>query len=106
MFELVKKWNRKKFNKNSFTDLVVFKSFCDYSCFISEGQKNMLTNKILDMPDDLNKRESQDLSSINLNEIWELEFWMKKLKVTKEKLKEAVKAVGTSVAAVRKYLQK
>jgi len=106
MFELVKKWNRKKFNKNSFTDLVVFKSFCDYSCFISEDQKNMLTNKILDMPDDLNKRESQDLSSINLNEIWELEFWMKKLKVTKEKLKEAVKAVGTSVAAVRKYLQK
>ncbi len=66
----------------------------------------MLTNKTLHMPDDLNERGSQDSSRINLNEIWELEFWMKKLKVTREKLKEAVKAVGTSVAAVRKYLQK
>ena len=58
------------------------------------------------MPDNSNKLGSQDSSRININEMWEVEFWIKKLQVTKEKLKEAVKAVGTSVAAVRKYLQK
>ena len=40
------------------------------------------------------------------NETWELEYWSKKFGVTKEKLKEAVKAVGTSAAAVQKYLGK
>ena len=69
-------------------------------------KKEYANGKTLYMADDLNKRGSQDSSNINLNEIWELEFWMKKLKVTKEKLKEAVKAVGSSVAAVQKYLQK
>jgi len=66
----------------------------------------MLTNKTPHMPDDKNEKGFQDSSRININEIWELEFWIKKLQVTKEKLKEAVKAVGTSVAAVRKHLQK
>jgi Protein of unknown function (DUF3606) len=58
------------------------------------------------MPDNTAKQGSSDSSRININEMWEVEFWVKKLHVTKEKLKEAVKAVGTSVAAVRKYLQK
>ena len=56
------------------------------------------------MPDNINKHGSQDSSRININEIWEVEFWIKKLHITKKKLKEAVNAVGTSVAAVRKYL--
>jgi len=58
------------------------------------------------MPDNLNKQSSFDSRRINLNEMWEVEFWVKKLQVTKEKLKEAVRAVGTSVAAVRKYFKK
>jgi dihydroxyacetone kinase-like predicted kinase len=58
------------------------------------------------MSDDSNKQSFQDASRININEVWEVEFWIKKLQVTKEKLKEAVKTVGSSVAAVQKYLQK
>jgi len=43
---------------------------------------------------------------VNVNETWELEYWSKKFGVTKERLKEAVKAVGTSAAEVQKYLGK
>jgi hypothetical protein len=75
-----------------------------------EAEKNILAYVLLtkkpDMPDNLNKKSSSDSNRINLNEMWEVEFWIKKLQITKEKLKEAVKAVGTSVTAVRKYLQK
>ena len=66
----------------------------------------MLTNKVLHMPDDINERVSRFQAVSNINEIWELEFWIKKFQVIKEKLKEAVKAVGSSVTAVQKYLQK
>lgn len=58
------------------------------------------------MSDDLNKRRPQDATKINVNESWELDYWSKELGVTKERLKEAVKAVGTSVAAVKKHLGK
>ncbi|WBX97022.1 DUF3606 domain-containing protein [Chryseobacterium gambrini] len=58
------------------------------------------------MSDDLSKRRPQDASKVNVNETWELEYWSNKFGVTKEKLKEAVKAVGTSAAAVQKYLGK
>ncbi|MDM1556117.1 DUF3606 domain-containing protein [Chryseobacterium indologenes] len=58
------------------------------------------------MSDDLSKRRPQDASKINVNEYWELEYWSKELGVTKEQLKEAVRAVGTSVAAVKRYLGK
>ncbi|MDQ1162540.1 galactose-1-phosphate uridylyltransferase [Chryseobacterium sp. SORGH_AS 447] len=58
------------------------------------------------MSDDLNKRRPQDASKINVHEDWELEYWSKELGVSKEKIREAVKAVGTSVAAVRRYLGK
>jgi Protein of unknown function (DUF3606) len=57
------------------------------------------------MSDDLSKRKPQDTSKVNLNETWELEYWSNKFGVTKEKLKEAVKAVGTSAAAVQKYFR-
>ncbi|WP_288462566.1 DUF3606 domain-containing protein [uncultured Chryseobacterium sp.] len=56
--------------------------------------------------DGLSKRRPQDASKVNVNETWELEYWSKKFGVTKELLKEAVKAVGTSAAAVKKYLLK
>ena len=58
------------------------------------------------MSDDPNKRRPQDSSRINIHEEWELNWWSEELGVSKEKLKEAVQAVGTSAAAVRKYLGK
>ncbi|WP_419487357.1 DUF3606 domain-containing protein [Chryseobacterium bernardetii] len=58
------------------------------------------------MSDDLSKRRPQDATKVNVNETWELEYWSKKFGVTKEKLKEAVKVVGTSAAAVQQYLGK
>ncbi|OHT31634.1 DUF3606 domain-containing protein [Elizabethkingia meningoseptica] len=57
------------------------------------------------MSDDLSKRRPQDATKVNVNETWELEYWSNKSGVTKEKLKEAVKAVGNA-AAVQKYLGK
>lgn len=58
------------------------------------------------MSDDLSKRRPQDATKVNVNESWELNYWSKKFGVTKERLKEAVKAVGTSVAAVKRYIGK
>ena len=58
------------------------------------------------MCDDLSKRRPQDATKVNVNESWELGYWSKEFGVTKERLKEAVKAVGTSVAAVKRYLGK
>lgn len=58
------------------------------------------------MSDDLGKRRPQDASKINVHEDWELEYWSKELGVSKERIREAVKAVGTSAAAVRRYLGK
>lgn len=65
-----------------------------------------LTNKLFIMSDDLRKKRPQDVTKVNVNETWELEYWSKKFGVTKERLKEAVKAVGTSAAEVQKYLGK
>lgn len=58
------------------------------------------------MSDDLSKRRPQDAAKVNVNESWELDYWSKKFSVTKERLKEAVKAVGTSAISVQKYLGK
>ncbi|MGD8562232.1 MAG: DUF3606 domain-containing protein [Desulfarculaceae bacterium] len=56
------------------------------------------------MPDDLNRKRPQDSNKINVNQPWEIEYWTKKLGVTKEELGEAVKAVGPSVTDVKRYL--
>lgn len=58
------------------------------------------------MSDDLEKKIPQDATKVNVNETWELDYWSKKFGVTEERLKEAVKAVGTSADAVEKYLRK
>lgn len=58
------------------------------------------------MSDDLSKKRPQDATKVNVNESWELEYWSKKFGVTKDQLKNAVKAVGVSAAAVKKYLGK
>lgn len=57
------------------------------------------------MNDDLSNKPL-DATRININEEWELDQRPKKFGVTNEQLKEAVEAIGTSVAAVKKYLAK
>ena len=56
--------------------------------------------------DDKAKTGTPDNKLINVHENYEVEYWTKELGINKDKLKEAVDAVGTSVAAVKKYLQK
>lgn len=57
------------------------------------------------MSDDLKDRGPQDRSQINVNETWELDYWSDKLGVSKDRLKAAVQAVGTSVDKVKKELR-
>jgi len=49
---------------------------------------------------------SPDRDRINVNEDYELQYWSEKFGVSRDKIKEAVEAVGTSVEAVQKYLNK
>lgn len=58
------------------------------------------------MPDDKKKTHPQDANRINISEDYEVSYWCKKFDCTKSELVAAVKAVGTSAAAVRKYLGK
>lgn len=58
------------------------------------------------MSDNLQKKRPQDASKVNVHEAWEVAYWCKEFGVTESKLKEAVKAVGVSAAAVKKYLGK
>jgi hypothetical protein len=57
------------------------------------------------MADDLSKRGPQDRSRVNVNEDWEVRWWCKEFGCTEAQLRAAVRAVGVSVAAVRKHLQ-
>jgi len=56
--------------------------------------------------DDLSKKRPQDSSKISLTESWEVDYWCKALGVSETTLRAAVKAVGHSASAVRKYLGK
>lgn len=58
------------------------------------------------MADDKTKRGPPDAQRINVNEPYEVSYWTKTLGVSEQKLREAVRAVGVSVAAVKKYLGK
>lgn len=58
------------------------------------------------MPDDKTKKRPQDSSRINIHEPYEVNYWCDALGCTEVKLKAAVKAVGDSAAAVKKYLGK
>ncbi|WP_454804570.1 DUF3606 domain-containing protein [Mucilaginibacter phyllosphaerae] len=49
---------------------------------------------------------SPDRDRINVNEDYELQYWSEKFNVSREILKDAVKAVGTSVKEVQEYLNK
>ncbi|WP_447981334.1 DUF3606 domain-containing protein [Achromobacter kerstersii] len=58
------------------------------------------------MSDDLTNRGPQDRARINVNEDHELRYWTKQLGVSELQLREAVKAVGVSVEAVKQHLKK
>lgn len=58
------------------------------------------------MTDNLKIRQPQDPTKINVHEAWELDYWTKKLGVSAQQLKDAVKAVGVTVTAVKKHLGK
>lgn len=58
------------------------------------------------MSDDKNKTASPDRDRINVNEDYEVQYWTKALGVSAAQLKEAVKAVRPTSAAVRKHLGK
>jgi len=56
------------------------------------------------MSDNLHIRRPQDPTKINIHESWELEYWSKEFKVSKDRLIQAVKAVGPTVTAVKRHL--
>lgn len=58
------------------------------------------------MTDNKKKTGSPDRDRINVNEDYEVQYWTKTLGVTAAQLREAVKAVGPTSAAVRKHLGK
>ncbi|WP_082360406.1 DUF3606 domain-containing protein [Paracidovorax avenae] len=58
------------------------------------------------MADDLKNRGPQDRTRINVNEPWEVTYWTKELGCSESDLRQAVKAVGVMVSAVRAELQR
>jgi len=58
------------------------------------------------MADNKNLRGSPDNKRINVNEAYELRDWAKRLDVTQQDLKRAVREVGDSAAKVKQHLGK
>ncbi len=58
------------------------------------------------MPDDKTIRQPQDGKRIDINDPKEVRNWCSIFGVSEDKLKAAVKAVGTSSETVKKYLGK
>jgi len=58
------------------------------------------------MSDNKLNRGEPDRSRINLDEDYEMRYWMRHLGVSAEELKRLVDKVGNSAAAVRKELGK
>ena len=73
---------------------------------MADGIVDKIVDKVDKMVDKLDPRHPSDLTRINVDEPWELEYWSKKLSFTQDKLREAVKTAGVSVEAVKKYLSK
>jgi hypothetical protein len=61
--------------------------------------------KLIIMTDNLSRTVQQDDSSITINQDYELEYWAKKMNVSKEKIKTAVAAVGFKVADIQDWLK-
>lgn len=58
------------------------------------------------MADDKNVRGPQDSSRIAMNEDYEVTYWTDKFGITREKLQQAVNAVGNSASAVEQHLRR
>ena len=58
------------------------------------------------MADDLQSRGGSDRQRIDVNQDYELRDWSKKFGVTKDRLKEAVQAVGDRADRVEEFLKK
>ena len=56
--------------------------------------------------DNKTKVGTPDRELINVNEDYELQYWSEKFGVTRDELKKAVAAVGTSAKKVQAYLDK
>jgi len=56
------------------------------------------------MLDDRLRRGQPDRSKINMNEDYEVRYWIKHLGISKQELAKVVEKVGNSAAAVRKEL--
>jgi len=57
------------------------------------------------MADDKTMRGPQDRSKIALGEDYEVEYWTERFGVSRERLEQAVKAVGNSADAVERHLR-
>lgn len=57
------------------------------------------------MPDNTKLRGEPDRSLINMREPYEVEYWTKRLGCTKQRLQQAVNAVGNSAAKVEAWLK-
>lgn len=57
------------------------------------------------MADDKTLRGPQDRSRIALGEDYEVEYWTDKFGVSRERLEQAVKAVGNGADAVERHLK-
>lgn len=55
--------------------------------------------------DNKSKTGKSDDSRINVNESYELQYWSEKFNISRDQLKEAVKAAGTLVTDVEKHLK-
>ena len=64
------------------------------------------TKENKEMGDDLSKRGAQDRDRINIHEQWEVNYWTDKFGISREKLEEAVKTVGTMAKDVENYLKR
>jgi hypothetical protein len=56
------------------------------------------------MADSKTLRGEPDRSLINMNEPYEVEYWTKRFGCTKQRLQQAVNAVGNSAAKVQAWL--
>ena len=57
------------------------------------------------MADDKTLRSPEDRSRIALGEDYEVRYWTDKFGVSRQRLDEAVRAVGNSATAVEQYLK-
>ena len=58
------------------------------------------------MSDDKNQRGPQDASRVALGEDYEVRYWSERFGVSRDRLEEAVRAVGNGTDAVEAFLSR